>query len=53
MENQINNERIDILPQTGTKIIQIKKSFCFGIDAILLSNFAKAHNGNKIVDLGT
>ena len=35
------NERIDIVPGTNLKIIQDKSRFCYGIDAILLSDFAK------------
>jgi hypothetical protein len=35
------NERIDDLQYKGLKIIQNKSGFCFGIDAVLLANFAK------------
>ena len=36
------------------KIIQNKNGFCFGIDSVLLSDFAKEiKNGAKCVDLGT
>ena len=35
------NERIDDLEYKGLKIIQNKEGFCFGIDSILLSDFAK------------
>ena len=34
------NEVLETLKQNGFKIIQDKKRFCFGIDAILLANFA-------------
>ena len=38
----------------GLKIIQNRNWFCFGIDSILLSSFAKeAKPGSKILDLGT
>lgn len=48
------NERIDDLQCNGLKIIQNKKEFCFGIDAVLLSDFAKSTKKNiKIVDLCT
>lgn len=48
------NERIDDLQCDGLKIIQNQKEFCFGIDAVLLSDFAKkAKNNAKIVDLCT
>ena len=45
------NERIDIVPGTDHKIIQNKKGFSYGTDAIFLSNIVKAQ-GN-IIDLGT
>jgi len=48
------NERIDDLQCKGLKIIQNKKEFCFGIDAVLLSDFAKKTKKNaKIIDLCT
>lgn len=48
------NERIDDLEYKGLKIIQNEKGFCFGIDAVLLSDFAKnIKNGAKVLDLGT
>ena len=38
----------------GLKIIQNKDGFCFGIDSILLSNYAKEiKKGSKVIDLGT
>ena len=48
------NERIDDLEFNNLKIIQNKKGFCFGIDSVLLSDFAKeVRNGSVGVDLGT
>ena len=48
------NERIDDLQLNNLKIIQNKDGFCFGIDAVLLSDFAKdIHNNSKVLDLGT
>lgn len=48
------NERIDDLQCKGLKIIQNKKEFCFGIDAVLLSDFAKKVKKNgTLVDLCT
>lgn len=48
------NERIDDLEYKGLKIIQNKEGFCFGIDSILLSDFAKnIKKGAKVLDLGT
>lgn len=45
------NEKIDIVPGTKYKIIQNRGKFSYGIDAILLSYFAKAKG--EIIDLGT
>ena len=48
------NERIDDLEYKGLKIIQNQKGFCFGIDAVLLSDFAKnIKKDSKVLDLGT
>jgi len=48
------NERIDDLQCQGLQIIQNKKEFCFGIDAVLLSDFAKKIKKNgRVVDLCT
>lgn len=52
--NLEENERIDDLQYKGLKIIQNKKEFCFGIDSILLSEFAKnIKKESKIMDIGT
>ena len=54
MKELLENERIDDLQYKGLKIIQNEKGFCFGIDSILLSDFASEIKENsKIVDLGT
>lgn len=48
------NERIDDLEFKNLKIIQNKDGFCFGIDSILLTDFAKnISNNSKVIDLGT
>ena len=48
------NERIDDLEFKNLKIIQNKDGFCFGIDSILLTDFAKNIKQNsKVIDLGT
>ena len=48
------NERIDDLEYKGLKIIQNTDGFCFGIDAVLLSDYAKGIKRNsKVLDLGT
>jgi len=47
------NERIDDLQVNDLKIIQQKDGFCFGIDAVLLSNFVTVKKGHIGADLGT
>ncbi len=55
MEIKLNkNEKIEDLQFKNLKIIQDKKGFCFGIDSILLTDFAKEIKENsKVLDLGT
>ena len=47
------NERIDDLQRNHYKIIQDPERFCFGMDAVLLSGFARAKEGDRVLDLGT
>ena len=47
------NERIDDLERNGYCIIQDTERFCFGMDAVLLSGFAKVKDGSTVLDLGT
>ena len=51
--NLKENERIDELQRNGYSIIQNSEKFCFGMDAVLLSTFAKAKEGDIVLDLGT
>ena len=52
--NLKENERIDDLEYKGLKIIQNRNGFCFGIDSVLLSDFAKNMKKNSVVmDIGT
>ncbi len=46
-------ERLDELHRNGYCIIQDPGRFCFGMDAVLLSGFAKVKKGEKALDLGT
>ncbi len=45
-------ERFDDLQRNKLKIIQNPEKFCFGMDAVLLSTFAKVKEGEKVLDLG-
>jgi len=46
------NERFDELHRNGYRIIQNRDTFCFGMDAVLLSGFAVVKEGEKVLDLG-
>ncbi len=47
------NERIDDLQFMNLKIIQSPDAFRFGMDAVLLADFARARKGCRVCDLGT
>lgn len=47
------NERVDDLQRNHYRIIQDPERFCFGMDAVLLSGFARAKEGDRVIDLGT
>ena len=46
-------ERLDDLGRKGYRIIQDPKKFCFGMDAVLLSSFSDAKEGERVLDLCT
>ena len=46
-------ERLDSLQYGGLKIIQRPDAFRFGMDAVLLADFASARSGDQVVDMGT
>lgn len=48
-----NNEKIENLGDKGLKIIQASDSYRFSVDSILLLNFIRLKNYEKIIDLGT
>lgn len=48
-----SGERLDDLQINGYEIIQHPGRFCFGMDAVLLSAFAKVKKGERALDLGT
>lgn len=45
-------ERVDDL-QNGFFVIQDPEKFCFGMDAVLLSGFARIKKGETVLDMGT
>lgn len=46
-------ERLDDLQRNHLQIIQNPEKFCFGMDAVLLSGFAKVKPKERVLDLGT
>lgn len=48
-----DNERVDDLQRNGYRIIQNPKKFCFGMDAVLLTGFARARKEDRLLDMGT
>lgn len=46
-------ERIDDLQRNNLRIIQNEEKFCFGMDAVLLSGFARVKTGERVLDMGT
>ena len=53
MTNKKPDERLDDLQVKGYEIIQKPGRFCFGMDAVLLSSYAKVKRGEQALDLGT
>lgn len=46
-------ERIDEIGFSGLKLIQKPDEFCYGIDAVILADFASKKKVKRILDLGT
>lgn len=47
------DERMDDLQRNNYRIIQNRNTFCFGIDAVLLSDFAKVKKNENVMDFCT
>ncbi|MDD7305896.1 MAG: methyltransferase [Peptoniphilaceae bacterium] len=46
-------EKYDYIPKTNIKMIHVDKSYSFGIDSIILANFAKMKKGKTLIDIGS
>ncbi len=55
MEDQVlkPEERMDELGRKGYRIIQDTTAFCFGMDAVLLADFAEIKGRENVLDMGT
>lgn len=49
----LENESIDDLQLNGLKLIQKKSGFRFGVDAVLLADFANVKRKHKVIDICT
>lgn len=47
------DERIDDLQCKGYRLIQKPQGFCFGVDAVLLSDFVRVKKGQRVLDFCT
>ena len=45
--------RLDELGRKGYRILQDPDAFCFGVDAVLLADFAEISRRERVLDLGT
>lgn len=48
-----NDLRVDGFAGIDLKLVQDPRAFCFGIDAVLLSDFARVKRDDAVIDLGT
>ena len=46
-------ERMDDLQRNGLRILQNPQDFCFGMDAVLLADFAVLRRRERVADMGT
>lgn len=51
--NLLPGERLDDLQLNGLELIQNPERFCFGVDAVLLSDFVKVKEDETVLDMGT
>lgn len=48
-----SGERMDQIGFSDLQLIQKPDEFCYGVDAVILAEFASRKKANKIIDLGT
>lgn len=53
MEGSFANERIDEIGFSGYRLVQNPDWFCYGIDAVLIADFAAVKKNGRAADLGT
>lgn len=51
--NLKQGERLDDLMRDGLELIQNPEKFCFGVDAVFLTDFVKVRAGERALDMGT
>lgn len=45
--------KLDYIPKTDIKMIHVDKSYTFGVDSIILLDFAKMKKGKTLIDIGS
>ncbi|MBM0046452.1 methyltransferase [Anaerococcus sp. mt242] len=45
--------KLDYIPNTDIKMIHVDKSYTFGVDSIILLDFAKMKKGKTLIDIGS
>lgn len=46
-------KKLDYLPRTNIKMIHVDRSYSFGVDSIILGDFAKMKKGKTALDIGS
>lgn len=46
-------DKLDYIPKTNFKMKHVDKSYSFGVDSIILSNFSKMKNNKRLIDIGS
>lgn len=45
--------KLDYIPKTNIKMLHVDKSYTFGVDSIILLNFAKMKKNKNLIDIGS
>lgn len=45
--------KLDYIPKTNIKMLHVAKSYTFGVDSIILLNFAKMKKNKNLIDIGS
>jgi len=45
--------KLDYIPKTNIKMLHVDKSYTFGVDSIILLDFAKMKKNKNLIDIGS